>query len=254
VYQALADAPLDEHELAVIVEVTSLGVTHWPRLGPGVGTTGLESQVGIALDVDKIVRVSRSIGVEAESLAVAVLVHELAHMLRRHVDDTSGPHSRLAESDAQNDAWAALTTLLSNDRYASVARNAAASIVKLSDLQPSAYQTFGAHDVARYAQSPTEPTTWAVGVNTLAAHDLVVGPLLELLGDERFDEWRCGDFVFVMGDNRATAGPFTNRCGWRNLSDRERLCPRCPPRRLSGKHRARPGRRLGGYSVPRLRR
>lgn len=201
-YQGIADDPLDPNDpaFAALVQITSLGVTRWSDTEAG-------RVVRILLDADKIDSVATQLDVDPTALAVCVTVHELAHAVRRHDDDTSGPHSRLAESDAQRDTWSALTALLNQARWADLARRALAAMIALATRQPAPYTTFGRYDPVRYSARSAVRRAWA-GSFPVDAADLVDAPVVHVPATADHDVVGIGDLLWVRGALDAAAGPF----------------------------------------------
>ncbi|MGE0305415.1 MAG: hypothetical protein AB7N61_14945 [Acidimicrobiia bacterium] len=168
----------------------------------------------VFLDVESIVEAAQSVSVLDEAMLARVLVHELAHVARGHASEEGvATHGWLKEGDAQRDAWAALTALLGDPRWAGIARSARAAQVRLAQRQPPAYRQFGVDPLERSifeSENPHEPTEWLTypvrPLDELVREALIEIPLRRITLISTAVP-NVGDLVY-LADAEQTAGPW----------------------------------------------
>jgi hypothetical protein len=131
---------------------TKVHPQHTPPSNATVGAAG------IYLDMDSIEALAAEADVLFEGMLGRVVAHELAHVLRGHIDGSDRVvHGWVAEGDAQRDAWHALTESLADPTWTGIARWGRAAQVRLARHQPPAYSQFYASQAERQALGLHQP-------------------------------------------------------------------------------------------------
>jgi hypothetical protein len=147
-----------------------------------------------------------------EGMLGRVTAHELSHVVRGHATaDGQATHGWFREGDAQRDAWHALTELLTDPAWATVALWGLAAQVRLADRQPDAYRWFDIDWTERsHFAHAINPASWLVGpsrdVFVLAKGGPIEVPISVLLR-RTWGSPCVGDHVY-LSDHDMTAGPW----------------------------------------------